>query len=107
MEMCFEEAAKCGRVQGVAAPVPPPHIASDEPCRAYIKYKTTDEAQRLKEMMDGRLFDDNKVGGWIGWAGLLLHWASRRGGGMQVVLHADGVAPLLTAGRRAGAVADR
>lgn len=30
--------------------------------RVYVKFALSSEASKCKEMMDGRLFDDNKVG---------------------------------------------
>ena len=60
-EMVYEESVRCGKVLGIAVPVPPPEVPDEESSRVYIKYGTTAEATKCKEMMDGRLFDDNKV----------------------------------------------
>lgn len=59
--MVYEEAVRCGKVLGIAVPVPPPEVPEVEPCRVYIKFSTSQEAAKCKEMMDGRMFDDNKV----------------------------------------------
>jgi len=57
----YTEAVKCGTVLGVAIPVPPADVADEEPCRIYVKYHNEGEATKCKQMMDGRMFDDNKV----------------------------------------------
>jgi hypothetical protein len=62
-EMVYEESVRCGKVLGIAVPVPPPEVADDESSRVYIKYATSGEAAKCKEMMDGRMFDDSKVRG--------------------------------------------
>ncbi|KAF6265899.1 hypothetical protein COO60DRAFT_1680474 [Scenedesmus sp. NREL 46B-D3] len=48
-EMVYEESVRCGKVLGIAVPVP-----SEE-------FSASAEAAKCKEMMDGRLFDANKV----------------------------------------------
>lgn len=60
--MVYEESVRCGKVLGIAVPVPPPDVADAESSRVYIKFSTSAEAGKCKEMMDGRLFDDKKVG---------------------------------------------
>lgn len=60
-EMVYEESVRCGKVLGIAVPVPPPEVPDDESSRVYIKFSTSSEAAKCKEMMDGRMFDDNKV----------------------------------------------
>jgi hypothetical protein len=67
--MVYEEAIRCGKVLGIAVPQPPPEVADSESARVYIKFAGSNEAAKCKEMMDGRLFDDSKVGvgGWVGW----------------------------------------
>jgi len=62
LEMVYEECVRCGKVLGIAVPLPPEGGDADEqPCRAYIKFNVSAEATKCKEMMDGRLFDDSKV----------------------------------------------
>lgn len=60
--MVYEEAMRCGKVLGIAVPVPPPEVPDSEGCRVYVKFGSSTDAAKCKEMMDGRLFDDNKVG---------------------------------------------
>lgn len=60
-EMVYEESVRCGKVLGIAVPVPPPEVPDDESSRVYIKFSASSEAAKCKEMMDGRMFDDNKV----------------------------------------------
>lgn len=59
--MVYEESIRCGKVLGIAVPIPPPEVADDESSRVYIKFGTTADATKCREMMDGRMFDDNKV----------------------------------------------
>jgi hypothetical protein len=59
--MVYQESVRCGKVLGIAVPVPPADVADDESCRVYIKFATSGEAAKCKEMMDGRLFDESKV----------------------------------------------
>lgn len=59
--MVYQEAIRCGQLVGIAVPIPPAIVPDTEPCRVYIKYKVSAEATKCKEMMDGRMFDDNKV----------------------------------------------
>jgi hypothetical protein len=62
LEMVYEECVRCGKVLGIAVPLPPEGGDADEqPCRAYIKFNVSGEATKCKEMMDGRLFDESKV----------------------------------------------
>jgi hypothetical protein len=61
-EMVYEEAVRCGKVLGIAVPVPGEEVGDGEGCRVYVKFAASGEAAKCKEMMDGRLFDDNKVG---------------------------------------------
>uniref|UniRef100_A0A383VCI1 RRM domain-containing protein n=1 Tax=Tetradesmus obliquus TaxID=3088 RepID=A0A383VCI1_TETOB len=60
-EMVYEESVRCGKVLGIAVPVPGEDVAEGEPCRVYVKFAASAEAAKCKQMMDGRLFDDNKV----------------------------------------------
>jgi hypothetical protein len=60
-EMVYEEAVRCGKVLGIAVPVPGEEVWDGEGCRVYVKFAASGEAAKCKEMMDGRLFDDNKV----------------------------------------------
>eukprot|EP00775_Hariotina_reticulata_P004802 gene4802-5051_t len=60
-EMVYEEAVRCGKVLGIAVPVPPAEVADGAACRAYVKFSSSSEAAKCKEMMDGRLFDNNTV----------------------------------------------
>lgn len=46
---------------GVAIPVPPPHVTDEQACRVYVRYATVADAQKCKQMNDGRDFDNNKV----------------------------------------------
>jgi hypothetical protein len=59
--MVYEEAVRCGKVLGIAVPVPNEEVPDGEPCRVYVKFSSSGEAAKCKEMMDGRMFDDNKV----------------------------------------------
>lgn len=59
--MVYEESVRCGKVLGIAVPVPPADVADDESSRVYIKFATSGDAAKCKEMMDGRLFDEGKV----------------------------------------------
>ncbi len=59
--MVYEEASRCGGVQGIAVPVPPTSLPEGHSCRVYVKYATNAEATRCKEMMHGRMFDSNQV----------------------------------------------
>jgi hypothetical protein len=59
--MVYEESVRCGKVLGIAVPIPPETVAEGCPCRAYIKFNVSAEATKCKEMMDGRSFDENKV----------------------------------------------
>lgn len=61
-EMVYEEALRCGKVLGIAVPVPQPEVPDSDSCRVYVKFSSSAEATKCKEMMDGRMFDDNKVG---------------------------------------------
>lgn len=60
--MVYEESVRCGKVLGIAVPVPPAEVPNEESSRVYIKFATSAEAAKCKDMMDGRMFDDNKVG---------------------------------------------
>ncbi|KAI8472154.1 MAG: hypothetical protein J3K34DRAFT_467687 [Monoraphidium minutum] len=60
-EMVYEEALRCGRVKGVAVPLPPFDMSDDAPCRVYIKFDSTVDAAKCKDMMDGRFFDDRQI----------------------------------------------
>jgi len=60
-EMVYEESVRCGKVLGIAVPIPPETVSSGDSCRAYIKFNVSAEATKCKEMMDGRMFDENKV----------------------------------------------
>eukprot|EP00879_Flechtneria_rotunda_P017065 GHRR01017872.1.p1 GENE.GHRR01017872.1~~GHRR01017872.1.p1 ORF type:complete len:362 (+),score=139.44 GHRR01017872.1:443-1528(+) len=60
-EMVYEESVRCGKVLGIAVPVPPPEVPDTDSCRVYVKFSSSGEATKSKEMMDGRLFDENRV----------------------------------------------
>ena len=45
-----------------SAPPPPPPAHAGAPRRVYVKYEGSGEAARCIDMMDGRMFDDRKVG---------------------------------------------
>lgn len=68
-EMVYEESVRCGKVLGIAVPVPPAEVADGEACRVYVKFSSSSEAAKCKEMMDGRLFDSNTVRLLLAWAG--------------------------------------
>lgn len=72
--MVYEESVRCGKVLGIAVPVPPPEVADDESSRVYIKFATSGEAAKCKEMMDGRMFDDAKVRVRLEWGAKLCLW---------------------------------
>lgn len=61
LEDVAEECAKCGHVVSMAVPVPPPGISDFIPSRVYVKFNATDAATKCKAMMDGRMFDENKI----------------------------------------------
>lgn len=63
--MVYEESVRCGKVLGIAVPVPPPEVPDGESSRVYIKFASSGEAAKCKEMMDGRMFDDAKVRVWV------------------------------------------
>jgi len=69
-EMVYEEALRCGRVKGIAVPLPPLDLRAGAPCRVYVRMESSADAARLKQMMDGRMFDDRKVRGALGGWGL-------------------------------------
>lgn len=56
-----EEASKCGSILGIAVPLPPPSVSGTDPCRVYVKFGSTADAQKCKEAMDGRMFDTNTI----------------------------------------------
>lgn len=55
------EASKCGSVLGVAIPRPPGHVPDRDACRAYVRFSGAEAAAKCRAMMDGRMFDVNKV----------------------------------------------
>lgn len=55
------EASKCGSVLGVAIPRPPGHVPDKDACRAYVRFSGAEAAGKCRAMMDGRMFDVNKV----------------------------------------------
>lgn len=59
--MVYEEALRCGKVLGIAVPLPPSEVPDDASARVYVKYGSSGDAAKCKEMMDGRLFDEHKV----------------------------------------------
>jgi hypothetical protein len=85
-EMVYEEALRCGRVKGIAVPLPPLELPRSAPCRVYVRFGSNAEAAKLRLMMDGRLFDDrrvcsvsSRVSGFI-WGSLSRVWMAGRDG---------------------------
>ncbi|GBF87338.1 hypothetical protein Rsub_00049 [Raphidocelis subcapitata] len=60
-EMVYEEALRCGRVRGVALPLPGPDVPDATPCRVYVKFDNSGDGAKCKQMMNGRIFDDRKI----------------------------------------------
>ena len=57
-----DESSKCGNVEAMALPIPPASVAGGEPGRVYIKFTTSDQCQKAKDMFNGRQFDGNVIG---------------------------------------------
>ncbi|KAK9825489.1 hypothetical protein WJX74_001008 [Apatococcus lobatus] len=57
-----DESSKCGNVEAMALPIPPPSVSGGEPGRVYIKFTSSDQCQKAKDMFDGRQFDGNTIG---------------------------------------------
>ncbi|KAK9824055.1 hypothetical protein WJX72_007388 [[Myrmecia] bisecta] len=56
-----EEASKYGAVVGVAVPPPPLSLADNQPGRVYVKFAAPGEAQKAKDVFQGRQFDGNVI----------------------------------------------
>lgn len=59
-----EEAAKYGEVEAVAVPIPPVSCQDRGPGRAYILYKTVDDAIKGRKIFHTRTLDDSRIKGW-------------------------------------------
>lgn len=60
-EEVLVEALKYGKVEAVAVPPPPPSAQDRGPGRAYLLYKTVEDALKGRQVFHTRLLDDNRI----------------------------------------------
>lgn len=56
-----KEAKKHGAIQSVAIPTPPESCPDRGPGRVYVMYKTVEDAEKSKQVFDGRTLNDNNI----------------------------------------------
>ena len=62
-----EECARCGVLEGVLVPTPPPwaSASAESSGRAYAKFQESFAARAAREMLHGRAFDGRTVSAWL------------------------------------------
>lgn len=56
-----KEAKKHGAVESLAIPIPPESCHDRGPGRVYVMYKTVEDAEKSKQVFDGRTLNDNSI----------------------------------------------